>query len=260
MLTPTGNLGEHLQIKLDCDPSLHPTSEKCQPTVTVPSLQDKGARMYYTDKIVFQGSPAQFVAVIEEYGIDSAWAGTHIGIKILYPTKKVSTARSNHMFRLTGLSEVEYDTEELADVQFQSPRCSVEISTDHARFTISALIKRDGSSQLTLRADDEQDHEVVIEQWKAICSYVGNHGWLETKDFEELPKPEAWTQYMSDKGMTNGTSLWWGEVTRLTLRHWTEKGYKSLTITDLSQFINRSRDDIYKYTTLKASEFKKAKN
>lgn len=194
----------------------------------------------YTDKVIFKGTPAQFYAVFEEFQLDVNRGLERIPKMFNVVDMTPSTARGYGFIPFSG--EIHHRvTIVLAKIKEGEPR----------GITITAISIPKEKTQITCRTLDEDEFEQVSHIWDSLISYMVNLEYLEG-EYEKLPEPDKWIEYLSNKGLYHSTDEWYKEVEKMTLRYWSERGKRKLSITKLAETLSVGRDDIYKKTTLRA--------
>lgn len=177
----------------------------------------------YTEKVVFNGSPIEFIAVTLEFLEDLLATGQNYSYAADPAKEKVIRGGTPYVVEVADLS---------ADV----PRAYIKVQLfrkdlpKDIRYQVTAIRKKDSNAQLTLRVQDDENLELVLASWSSLRTHLGNLGWLEVKDFEELPAPATWIELLEKRGFGRGTDEWWNEIKELIKRQHALRGKGSLPI------------------------------
>lgn len=197
----------------------------------------------YTDKVIFKGEPAQFYAVFEEFQLDVNRSSRNDDPKMFRVVNVVPSIRTGY-----GFTPLPTEIRHRVAISLSTPATGAPVG-----MTISAISIPKERTQITFRTTNEDEFEQVVHIWESLVSYMANLEYLEG-DYEKLPEPDEWIEYLKGKGLSHSTDRWYKAVEELTGRYWSERGKRKLTITRLAEVLSVSRDDIYRKTTLKASE------
>lgn len=207
----------------------------------------------YTDKVIFKGKPIEFIAVALEFLKDLHATGQDYSSMVEPSRDKVERRGTPYVIPVPDLS---------ADVPLTSIRIVLlrkDLGQD-IRYEVTALRRPTNDAQLTLRVDDDQMLDLVIDSWANLLGYMENQGWLDSP-YAKVAPPESWVAMLQEMAFERGSDDWWKEIEKLTKQYWVVYSRAALPITSKSRnkltlegITGYTRQHIARKTTLSESE------